>query len=383
MKILHICLTGCMTDGWSYQDNLLPKYHKIQGNDVYIITNRWIYNSKGKPIISDKISYINNDKVHVLRLNMNLKEKFSGKFNTYKNFYKSINKIQPDIIFVHGCQFLDIYNVINYAKRNPNIRIYVDNHCDLSNSATNWVSKNILHKIIWRIGAKSIEPYTTKFYGVLPSRVSFLHDIYNIKTPELLVMGADDEKVKEASDINHRNAIRSKYSISSEDFLIMTGGKIDSAKKQTFLLMEAVNLIKEGNVKLIVFGSVSEELKECISNLNDGIKIQYIGWVDPNETYKYFVAADLVVFPGRHSVFWEQVAGMGIPMVCKYWQGTTHVDLGGNVKFLYKDSKDEIKSVLDEIISNKELYQHMKNVGEEKGMKVFSYREIASRSIEV
>ena len=43
-------------------------------------------------------------------------------------------------------------------------------------------------------------------------------------------------------------------------------------------------------------------------------------------------------------MFWEQVAGMGIPMVCKYWEGTTHVDCGGNVKFLYRDSVEEIKS---------------------------------------
>ena len=37
-------------------------------------------------------------------------------------------------------------------------------------------------------------------------------------------------------------------------------------------------------------------------------------------------------------------------MVCKYWNGTTHVDCGGNVRFIYDDSVEEIKRVLHEVV---------------------------------
>ncbi|MEI3418815.1 MAG: hypothetical protein V8Q86_09895 [Blautia sp.] len=48
--------------------------------------------------------------------------------------------------------------------------------------------------------SKAIEPYTEKFFGVMPSRVDFLSDIYGIdkKKCGLLVMGADDDAVAEA-----------------------------------------------------------------------------------------------------------------------------------------------------------------------------------------
>lgn len=161
----------------------------------------------------------------------------------------------------------------------------------------------------------------------------------------------------------------------------MTGGKIDFAKKQTLLLMEAVKRIKNDKVKLIVFGSVIEELRDKVNALSDGKKIQYIGWVHANQTYNYFAAADLVVFPGRHSVFWEQVAGLGIPMIVRYWEGTTHIDVGGNCEFIYRNSAEEIKSKIEAIISDEEVYKNMKKSGESDSIDTFYYSKIAKKSI--
>uniref|UniRef100_A0A7V4NFN5 Glycosyltransferase family 1 protein n=1 Tax=Fervidobacterium pennivorans TaxID=93466 RepID=A0A7V4NFN5_FERPE len=39
MRIVHVCLTAQYTDGLSYQENLLTKYHKLLGHEVIIITN--------------------------------------------------------------------------------------------------------------------------------------------------------------------------------------------------------------------------------------------------------------------------------------------------------------------------------------------------------
>lgn len=132
---------------------------------------------------------------------------------------------------------------------------------------------------------------------------------------------------------------------------------------------------------MIIFGSVTEDLQPKIKELIDGEKVQYIGWIQAKDSYKYFAAADLVVFPGRHSVFWEQVAAQGIPMIVKYWDGTTHVDMGGNVKFLRNDSVDEIKNTIEKVLEA-DNYDKMKKVAVEKGRRHFAYSEIAKRSIE-
>ena len=307
------------------------------------------------------------------------------KLKRYIGVYDALTLASPDILFIHGGQFLDIDQVVKYLKNNPGVTVYVDNHADFSNSATNWLSKNILHKVIWKNCLHRIEPYTKKFYGVLPVRVDFLKNVYTLPAEkcELLVMGADDDLVEKAKRSGARERIREKYNIKENDFLIMTGGKIDQWKTQTLLLMQAVKNIKRKDVRLIVFGSVTQELIEQVKELADGSKIQYIGGIQPADSYDYFEASDLVVFPGRHSVMWEQATGQGKPMIVKDWPGTHHVDLGGNVLFLTKDSVDEIQQAIEKILSCPAEFQKMSSVAKEKGMRVFSYKEIARRAIEL
>ena len=385
MKIVHICLAGIgLTDGWSYQENLLTKYHRKLGYEVSIITSFWVRNKTGGFEKSKKSNYINENGCKVRRLAIKQKLKPSYKFKKYKDLYITLKEEEPNIIFIHNVQFLDILKIAKYVRKRPNVKVYVDNHTDTSNSATNWISLNLLHKIIWKYCANMILPYTTKFYGVLPARVDFLLEVYKIpkEKVELLNMGMDDDRVPFSKNDTIKNEIRNKYHIKPNDFLIMTGGKIDIAKKQTLLLMEAIKKIEKHDVKLIVFGSVCKELKEEINSLCDNSIVQYIGWIDVDDAYQYFASSDLVVFPGRHSVFWEQVAGLGIPMLVKYWKGTTHIDVGGNCEFLYEETVDEIKDKIENLLNNKKLYENMKVVAEKIGMERFSYLKIAKQSLE-
>lgn len=384
MRIVHLCLGSFFPDNYSYQENMLPKFHKQQGNHVEVIASLATFDENGKPTYMEHGgTYQNEYDIKVTRLEYRKPLKIYHRMKRYIGTYAALEAAKPEILFIHGCQFMDMDIVVRYLKKHKGIRVYFDNHADFSNSATNWLSKNILHKIFWRHTAQMVEPYTTKFYGVLPARVDFLKNLYKLPPEkcELLVMGADDDLVEAAEKPEVRKEIRSKYHIAEDDFLIMTGGKIDQFKTQTLLLMEAVQKIKNLKVKLIVFGSITTDLKEKVNALADGEKVQSIGWIQAKDSYQYFAAADLVVFPGRHSVFWEQVAAQGIPMLCKKWDGTTHVDVGGNVRFLEKDSADEIQVAIEELLNQPEKYQQMKRVAVEQGKKTFLYSDIAKRCI--
>lgn len=387
MKIVHICLCGPYNDGWNYQENIIPYYHKKMGHEVTIVTTPFINDKKSIGYLFYKTGeYYDDNGIKVIRkpLKFSNKSRISKRFRLYKGLYKSLEYERPDTIFIHGLQFLDIRFIVKYAKKHHDVKIYVDGHEDFNNSARNWLSKYILHGVIWKYCAHLIEPYTIRFWGVLPARVDFLINMYKLPPSkvDLLVMGAEDEKVNEARNPNIRKNIRKKFNINDDDFLIVTGGKIDQNKPQTLLLMESINKLGLNKVKLIVFGSVSTNLQDRFYGLISD-SIQFIGWIDAKELYKYFNSAELVVFPGLHSVLWEQAVGQGVPCVFKYIDGFNHIDLGGNCMFIYEDSVDEIKQVLTTIISNKELYCNMKDVAKSKGMNFFSYRKIAKRSIDI
>ena len=58
----------------------------------------------------------------------------------------------------------------------------------------------------------------------------------------------------------------------------------------------------------------------------------------------------------------------------------THIDIGGNVRFLYRDSADEIYENLVTLIENESELQKMQSAAD-NGMKHFSYRQISRRYI--
>lgn len=381
MKIVHICPQ--FSDGWSYQENVLPKYHHKMGNEVTIIASDFAFDNSGNIVKCEHSDYLTPYGVKILRLPTKGGHGYFYKFRDLEGLYKVLENEQPDIIFQHGVQFVYVNTVYKYVKDHQ-VKLYVDNHGDHSNSATNWLSEHVLHRIIWRHMAKKIEPYVTRFYGVLPARVSWMTEMYGIPADrcELLLMGADDEDIEEIEKDDFRQSVRSSVRCTPEDFLIVTGGKIDKAKTQTMTLMRVVNqLISEGlRVKLIVFGSVESDLRQEFDGLlNDDIR--YAGWLSTQDAYRHLAAADLVVFPGRHSVYWEQVAALGVPMVCKYWDGTTDIDLGGNMEFLYEDSQDALADQLRGILTDKERFSRLQSVAKSEKRKDFLYSTIAEKSL--
>ena len=388
MRVVHICFCGVYTDGFTYQENLLAKYQKKNGHEVTVLTGRFCYDPTGKLVLADAGSFTDVNGVQVIRLKTVGEEKTGQRFFRMKDFLPTLTKLCPEIIFVHGLAFSDTDRLAEYAAQHPEVRMYVDNHADFSNSATNWLSKNILHRIIWKRGAKKLEPYVRRFYGVLPARVDFLVQMYDLPPEKcsLLVMGADDELAETARQEQTVKDTRARYGLRDDTFLIVTGGKIDVPKIQTLLLMRAVKKLaqerKDRDLKLIIFGSVEEALKPEFESLLGPDCIRYIGWIGPKDAYALFAAAQLCVFPGRHSVYWEEASGTGTPLIVKDWEGTRHVDLGGNVIFLKKDDASEIEQALVSVLYEEGVYQSMKAVAEEKGVSCFSYRNIARMSIE-
>ena len=301
----------------------------------------------------------------------------------YIGLTKVLKEFNPDIIFLHDVQFISVKEIAKYAQEND-VKIYADSHTDYMNSAKNWVSKNILHKIIYKWCTKKIEPYVIKFWGVTPSRKDFLIDFYNVNPAKvgLLVMGIDDSNINFRRRNLIRKEIRTKLNIDENQFVIITGGKIVK-RKNIHLLMEAVNELKTYNLKLIIFGSISDEIKPEIDRLSNSSNILNLGWQNTNDIYDLFFASDLAVFPGAHSVLWEQAVGIGLPAIFKKYKGYEHIDIGGNCIFFDEVNMEGIKKSILSVLENKKLFETMKRVAEEKGIMEFSYSEIAKKAIEI
>lgn len=389
MRILHCCLAAFYIDNYGYQENIITKMHKSHGHDVYILASTETFlESKTLGYVTPS-SYVNEDGIKVTRVPYTnlLPKVIARKLRIYKGIKSEICKFQPDIIFMHDAQTLAVFPIIYYIERHPKVRLYIDSHTDFINSARNWFSENILHRIIYRFYVKKTIPFTSKYYGTLPARVKFYIDVYGtpINKTEYLPMGVDDTAVDFSQRDNIRQKIREKLSFNNGDFVIITGGKLDKRKK-VLELIKAFKLINRDNLRLLIFGTIQNEIKEEwneLVNTDKDNRIKYIGWLQAKETYKYFFASDIACFPGTHSTLWEEVVGYGIPGIYKKWEGIDHMDRGGNCIILDSTNSENLLHIFLSLLDDRSKYQKLlNNARKPTTTDFFAYSKIAEKAIE-
>lgn len=386
MKIIHCCLASFYIDNFSYQENILPKLHKQLGHEVYILASTETYKNNILDYIQP-CEYFNEHNILVNRLSYIkwLPLFITKKIRVYNNLYKIIMNIKPDIIYLHDCQFLSIFEIKKYAKKFQ-VKIIIDSHTDYINSAKSFFSYYFLHKILYRFCVNVIEEYTTIFWATLPIRKTFLIEMYGVNESKIkfLPFGADDTLFNFSDLQNIKTNFRNTNSIALDDFIIVTGGKIDSRKNIILLIntfLKFINDYKINNFKLLIFGRPSVDISEEFNNIINNKNIKYLDWVASNEIHKIFLSSDLAIFPGTHSVHWEEAIGLGIPCVFKKWDGMTHLDLGGNCILLDEINSDSIIKVFRDIIFKEFYYTNLKKSAINLGPKNFSYSKIASQAI--
>ena len=383
MKIVHISPSCTYVDGWGYQENLLCKYQKKLGYDVTLITTNLGF-EKAKRVVLPESEFVSKDGFYVIRRKIRkIGNATYTQLFSYMPVYSMLKEIKPDIIFYHGIASVTIFQAIKYKKQ-FGCHIFQDNHADYCNGKVHDTFKGRTLKKLWHIMNSYTSKYVDRVYGVTPWRVQYAMDYCGVPQEklDLLCMGADDEKIHFNQMPKLRNIIRKDLSLNDNDFVVITGGKIDRSKN-IHLLMRAVADAKRVNLKLIVFGEPSDEMKDEIQKLSEDEHIRNIGWIASDKVYDYFLASDLACFPGTHSVLWEQACGCGIPILVKDWEGMHHVDLGGNCIFLRHDSEKEIQDILIDLYNYPEKYHDMKKIAEEKGISTFSYEQIAKRAVEI
>ena len=381
MKIVHVCICSRYNEKVIYQENLLSKYQRRLGHEVTVIASTYVgTDSNGAVVETDRLTNVDDEGVKVVRLQPALSNaRINAHLFLVRGLEKAILDEQPDLLFVHNLGSFSYLAIPRVARRLPNMKVVFDNHGDRANSCHSFATK-FLHGVLYRhILSPKFEKISSVFYGVTPARCDFLHDVYGIDKSKirLLMMGADDEHLHLDRKAEIRRAIRSQYGIADDEFLVVTGGRIDS-EKRIHLLAEAINSSSEKKIRLLAFGSVADDVKERIEACRSE-RVNFIGWIDSSKAYDYFFAADLVVFPGRHSVLWEQAVASHVPCVFNRISGFEHVDIGGNCVFFEESTPDYYRQVIESLYGDKQRYAAMYAVADSPAADRMLYSRIAQQ----
>ncbi|WP_088052517.1 glycosyltransferase [Virgibacillus dakarensis] len=378
MKIILVGLATRFTEGMTYQDNLLANQLRTDGNEVIVISDCYKYDN-GSVVKTEEEDRILDNGIRLIRMEYrNILGGFiSNKVRAVNGLYEFLEKEKPDIVFHHGVQSYELLTVANYKKDHPKVKFFVDNHADFHNSATNFFSKYILHKTFYRYIIQISLPYIDKVFYIGYDGPVFLKKIYNVPNDmmEFYPLGGIVPTEKERRE--KRQEIRNSLRLKEDEVLLVHTGKMDKLKR-TVEILETFIQVPSERLRLVLIGSLSDDIKETVENLVLSDKrISFLGWKNANQLFKYLCASDLYLQPGSKSATMQNALCCGSAVAIYPYQSYEYY-LNKETVFYIRTTND-MKDVFESISIDPRQLDGKRKASGKIVRETLDYKVLASR----
>lgn len=378
MKVLHVIPGDNFTEGMTYQDNFLSDINAKDGHDVLILSSclTWV---DSKIEYADPCDKRMSNGVRLIRCNYKkvINHYLTEKVRILEDAYKIIEDFKPDVIRVLNPHNFTLPIVVKYKKENPKVKLYVDSHQDYYNSATGFISYWVFHKLLIRNMLRKNLKYIDKVFYCQEGVKIFLKEMYGIpdEKMELYPLGGIIIEDEEREKI--RNRIRKELNIGDNEIVMVHSGKM-AAEKRTKEILEAFGEIESDKLKLVIIGSIPDEMRPILCPLIEADKrVKYLGWKSGEKLIEYICAGDIYLQPGSASVTVTQALCCGKAIVVApdikgyeiYMQGTGW----------YGMTKEELVLIFTETLENPTILETMAENATSIAKRYLDYRALAAR----
>lgn len=379
MKILHLCLANFYIDGYTYQENILPRINREDEHDVRILASTETYVDNTHLGYVEPGEYVTEYGVPIKRLPyVKMGSRFTtAKFRKYPGVYEEISAFAPDVILAHDICFWSVLDVIHYKKNHPEVRLYADTHTAAYNSGTNWLSLHVLHRGLYRYLTQRTLPYLERYFYI--TEASRLFSIQNYSVPESLMefypLGGTllpEEEYRAAWAKR-----RAELGLGENTPLLVHSGKLD-APKRTEVLLRAFAAVPELDARLAVIGSIPEDRKSLLLPLMEADKrVVYLGWKSGEELQEYLCACDLYCQPGSVSATMQNAVCRGCGILSYPHEDYTKDLDYGNI--LWAETEEDMAAAFRRLQENPALLESLREGSRRCARELLDYRKLAAR----
>lgn len=377
MKILHCCLSNFYFDGFGYQENYLPQYNQKDGHDVKIIAST-------ETLINSKLSYVKPSRyqtetgIPIVRIEYSklFPHYLSKKIRVFPRLMEELSLFSPDVILFHGTGAYAVKVVANYVKRHPGVRLYVDNHGAYYNSAQNFVSKFILHKLLYRTWFRQALPFIDKVLYTGEGEKEYLVDMMNLREDEMEFYPLGGTIIDKREKQRRRREMFDRHNLPDDTVLFVHSGKLDPLKR-TDSLLRAFSKVQDPRFRLFIIGSIEDDYRSALTPLIEADKrVQHLGWKAHEELLDYLCAADMYLQPGSVSATLQNAICCGTPVMIYPHKGYAPYVRGNGIRV--KD-EDETEAAFITISKTPEMLKEMSKVSYEMAREYLDYKKLAAR----
>ena len=332
------------------------KYNKL---DITIVSTYEVKAyEESKKFKNTKFIYIDTSKLSykVKALKVRIANLFGKHLNTYNEcVLDEIKNDKYDYVMVEDGAFHSFRSYLKYFKK----------------------EQMVLHFHHNGESDKYTDETFSRFVGVSGFVTNTFKNSSSIKNCEVLKNGIKLDKFKKDITAKEKEKIRKSLGFTKDDFVVIFCGRL-IPEKGVLELINAINMIDDEHIKLMIVGSInfgnkakSEYLNKLEEEINKSNKIKATGFVLNNEIYKYYKSADIGVVPS----VWEDAAPLvtveimasGLPLII--------TKTGGAPEYATEDTivvaKDDfistnIKNAIEKLYSDSDLRGKMSEAGLKK-----------------
>lgn len=317
MKIAHLCLSCFYIDGFGYQENELVRQHVVDGHDVIVIASTENFGPDRKLTYVEPGTYMGKDGAKVIRLPYRkfLPHKIMKKLRLHPGVFRLLEDFNPDVILFHGLCGWEMFSATKYKRKHPPVKLYADSHEDQNNSARNFVSKYLLHKLYYATIVRSCRKYLDKVLCVSIETMDFVEDTYRVPRSELEFYPLGGRVFDDVEYLARRERGRQAAGIAADEVMLLQSGKMGPRKK-VLESLRAFIAAKGDHLRFILAGSFDEKLRgEAEALIESDARIRFLGWKAADELGDLLCAADVYVQPGTQSATMQMSLCARCPVV--------------------------------------------------------------------
>ena len=317
MKILHLCLSCFYIDDAGYQENYLVRQHVRDGHEVLVIASTETFDGRGGLTYTEPKTYTGSDGARVIRIPYSkwLPRRLAKKLRIHPGVYDLVAKFKPDVILFHGSSGNEIVSVARYARDHPNVLFYTDSHADSNNSAQNFMSRNILHRLFYRFRLHQALPQIKKVLCVSIEAMDFLSEAYGVPDEMLEFFPLGGEVLRKEEIQEKRAVTRAALEASEDTFIFIQTGKM-AKRKRLASSLRAFALLPGDNLRFWIVGLLGDEIRdEVVALIDADPRVVFLGWKSPEELTDLLCAADAYVQPGSQSATMQNALCCGCPVI--------------------------------------------------------------------
>lgn len=189
-----------------------------------------------------------------------------------------------------------------------------------------------------------------RYYGVAPARITVIPNAVDER-----VRASPTERLRFRRDVRAQHALREDATV----LLFVAAG--DWKRKGLLLVLEALALLRDRAVFLLVLGREDLPFYEAAARrLGIAEQVRFCGFT--SEIARYYAAADLFVYPSRYeacSLVSLEAAGAGLPLLVTRINGTEELVRDGENGFFVEPDPEDIAAKVRILLDDRALRQRM------------------------